>query len=665
MNRPTLLTFTLILLLAYSTQGRHSFECRPDTIPVTGWIDLDEDEDYTGRHECSFVQAGETFILFGGRENPSVLDIYDYQANSWSRGARAPQDFNHFQATTWQGYVWVIASFKNNAFPNEAPTDNIFMYDPAADAWITGPEIPESRRRGSAGLVVYKDKFYVLGGNTIGHNGGYIPWFDVYDPATGQWDSLPDAPHARDHFHAAVFQEKLYAIAGRLSRTGVGSPLVPEVDIYDFNTQSWSTLPDSLNLPTLRAAPGVAVFQDEILVMGGEGSGGTNNNQAYDVVEALDPLSQIWSTKAPMIYPRHGFQAIQSGQGIYVTAGSPTIGGGNQKNMEVYNQDQPEGTPLLPSILDLPDTVKVELPDSLFTVPLVCEEGNQGILIEKIRLSGPDSTASGITAWSDELSLLLASATRNLEGTYKGDTAGQIALLEITTLGKEVPDTVILISILPPPPPPPPPFNTEVSSLQWIDPGNGTILDTLLDQDSLILDSFPNRINLLAALDSSAGSVSFALSGPVMQNRIDSLPPYTLFPDSGSTFLPGNYQLEVIPWSRPDGTGQRGRKDSISFSLVEDTVTTSLAISPGKGKQIPIRLWPNPTRDYLRLRFEQPIGQAARLEIRDMQARVWRSLTRAFPEAEAELEVTGLPAGHYLLRVEWKNEAYTLRFTKR
>ena len=38
----------------------------------------------------------------------------------------------------------------------------------------------------------------------MGHAGGFVNWLDEYNPTTGEWKSLPDAPHARDHFHAAV-----------------------------------------------------------------------------------------------------------------------------------------------------------------------------------------------------------------------------------------------------------------------------------------------------------------------------------------------------------------------------------------------------------------------------------------------------------------------------
>lgn len=50
-----------------------------------------------------------------------------------------------------------------------------------------------------------------------------------------------------------------------------------------------------------------------------------------------------WRTLASLNHRRHGTQAIRSGQGFYVVAGSPNQGVGNQKNMEVYAADGPDG----------------------------------------------------------------------------------------------------------------------------------------------------------------------------------------------------------------------------------------------------------------------------------------------------------------------------------
>ena len=180
------------------------------------WFDKDEDESYTARHECSFVQAGDKFYLFGGRENAQTLDVYDYTTNTWNALVNsAPIEFNHFQAVEYDGLIWVIGAFKTNNYPSELPADHIWAFNPATEEWIQGPEIPASRKRGSTGLVVHNNKFYILAGNTIGHSGGYVTWFDEYDPATGTWTVLADAPRPRDHFHAAVIDGKLYAASGR------------------------------------------------------------------------------------------------------------------------------------------------------------------------------------------------------------------------------------------------------------------------------------------------------------------------------------------------------------------------------------------------------------------------------------------------------------------
>ena len=391
------------------------------TPSATTWIDKDENEDYTARHECSFVQAGDTFIMFGGREFPKQLDVYDYENNTWSQGGEAPQSFNHFQAITYQGLVWVIGAFVTNNFPNELPATHIYMYNPATQEWIQGIEIPENRRRGGAGLVMYNDKFYVVGGNTIGHNGGFVNWFDEYDPTTGLWTVLPDAPNARDHFYATAMNDKLYAIGGRKSGGpgGTFAPLVAQVDVYDFVTQSWSVLLEENNLPTPRAAASVVNFNGEIFVMGGEG---TQPGPAFDTVEAYDPTKATWTTKPAMNYPRHGTQAIQSGDGIYIAGGSPNRGGGNQKNMEVFNQDNATGIPIVNSTLttgesEIPFTYTTNTP---VTIPVTLQNtgGNTGIYIKSVSVTGDEYMIENTISEK----LIAPDATLDIQVNFTGTT---------------------------------------------------------------------------------------------------------------------------------------------------------------------------------------------------------------------------------------------------
>ncbi len=394
------------------------------------WIDKNENENYVARHECSFVQAGDKFIMFGGRESAQQLDIYDFKSDTWSIGGSAPKEFNHFQATFYEGFVWVIGSFKTNNFPKEIPADNIWLYFPPTKTWIKGPEIPKNRRRGGAGLAIYNDKFYLIGGNTIGHNGGFVNWFDVYDPKLNTWTVLEDAPNARDHFSAAIANDKLYALGGRQSggENGVFKPLIAPVDVFNFNTNTWTNL--ETPLPTPRAAPAVALFNNELFVMGGEGE---QKGPAYKLVEAYNLETRKWVKKTEMHYPRHGTQAIVCGNGIYVAGGSPVRGGGRQHHMEVYNSDTPEGEKLTASVLATP--AKVCIPNnSKKTIKIRNKKGNTGSFIESIKLIGKDKNNFKVNS-NYNLCLLKTEDTFEIELEGVNNIKSDIAELQITYNG--------------------------------------------------------------------------------------------------------------------------------------------------------------------------------------------------------------------------------------
>ena len=404
---------------------------------LNAWIDKDEDESYTPRHENSFVQSGDKFYLMGGRESAKTIDIYDYTSNTWqSLVDSAPFEFNHFQATEYKGLIWVIGTFETNNFPNEVPADNIWIFDPSDNTWIQGPEIPAARRRGAAGLVVYNDKFYVLAGNTQGHNGGYVSWFDEYDPSTGQWTALTDAPRARDHFSAVLIGDKLYAAGGRLSGgpDGTFAPTIAEVDVYDFTNSTWSTLPIGENIPTPRAGAVTVNFNDKLVVIGGE----VQNQEVYGVVttdalkvtEEYDPATSTWTRLPDMNFDRHGTQGIVSGNGIFVLAGSPNLGGGNQKNMEYFGEDNPQGEALIVSELEA-DQNQFIAEGTSEIIDFTVGQGNVGLYVDRFELTGTDAVE--FTIVSGELSgqLLMPGQVHPVEVALSAGAVPKSAILTV------------------------------------------------------------------------------------------------------------------------------------------------------------------------------------------------------------------------------------------
>lgn len=392
------------------------------------WTNITNTSEHIPRHENSMVQAGDKFYIFGGRESPNVVEAYDYNTNTWSTVSNGPEQFNHFQATTYEGLIWVIGAFEDNVYPVETPEEFIWIFDPASNEWIQGPSIPVARRRGSAGLVVYNNKFYVAGGNTIGHDGGYVPWLDEYDPVTNTWTALTDAPNARDHFHATVVDGKLYMTGGRLSGGDGGTfePRIEEVDVYDFGTETWTTLPAASNLPTPRGGTTTVNFKGEVVVIGGEGDG-----QAFDNAEALDPSSGTWRSLAAMNNARHGTQAIVSGDGIHISSGSPNQGGGSQNNMEVYGIDNPTGTALVASSLSAPATATIDAAATEI-ITISNTTGNTGIFITNLSLGGDNAADFAITGGNPGPFLLAEGASHQISVINNGSTNSNTALLTVS-----------------------------------------------------------------------------------------------------------------------------------------------------------------------------------------------------------------------------------------
>ncbi len=285
------------------------------------------------RHEHSYVAVGNKFYLMGGRGVKPVQE-YDPATNTWRNRSATPLELHHFQAVTVGGLVYVVGAFTGR-FPTENPVERVYIYNPATDSWSDGPLIPEGRRRGSAGAVVYNNKIYLVSGIINGHTDGHVPWVDEFDPSTGSWRILADAPRARDHFQAVVAGSRLYAVSGRRSSyPDTYRPTVPEVDVYDFATNQWISLPASANLPVQVAGAATVHLGNEILVIGGESM---SQNAAHSQTQALNLSNATWRQLAPMQQGRHGTQAVKYNDKIYVAAGSVIRGNREINTQEVFS----------------------------------------------------------------------------------------------------------------------------------------------------------------------------------------------------------------------------------------------------------------------------------------------------------------------------------------
>ena len=404
----------------------------------------------TQRHESGYIEVGDRFYIVGGRETNTV-NIYDPISDIWTEGATAPMDLHHFQSIEYQGLIYVVGAFTGN-FPNDMPVPNIYIYDPATDIWTEGPEIPVNRRRGAAAAVVYKGKIYLAGGIQNGHTGGRVSWLDEYDPKTNTWTILPDAPNDRDHVQAIIFDDKLYLVAGK--QTNLGGNLnatISLVDVFDFDNQTWSSLPNPI--PTPRGGTSLALLGNEILAIGGE----STSSGSLVKTEALNLEDNTWRTLPNLVQGRHGTQAVVNNGVVYIAVGSPIIGGGNSKTQEVFyfiQKNVPVLTPISQSVLTTEGENLNALNTLQFTqnnenLVLKNTTGNQGIIISDISLlAGSALTYSFSIANNISLPLVIAvgdSLAITVNNSNPDPTQGNGVLI-ISHSGVNAPQTSIILN---------------------------------------------------------------------------------------------------------------------------------------------------------------------------------------------------------------------------
>ena len=292
-------------------------------VDVERWEVVNTNGIPVARHEAGLIAFKNKIYLLGGRRiNP--VNALDVKTLSWVSLSNSPLEMHHFQPVVWQDRIIVVGAM-TGGFPNEKPLSHIYFYYPQHDLWKKGPKIPKSRRRGGAGVVVHDDKLFLVGGIVNGHVDGYVNWLDEYDLKQDRWKQLPDAPHRRDHFQAVYLDGKIYAVGGRRtskSTRQIFDLVVPEVDVFDIDKNTWSVLDSPL--PTPRAGNTTFTYDGRIFVVGGESM---NKETAHNDVEVYDPKTAVWQSLPPLNRGRHGTGIGYAAGYLWTASGSGNRGG--------------------------------------------------------------------------------------------------------------------------------------------------------------------------------------------------------------------------------------------------------------------------------------------------------------------------------------------------
>lgn len=311
-----------------------TISCKKETLQKTWEVVLSSDKSLPiERHEAAFVKVEDKFYLLGGRKIKSV-SIFDTKTKNWKLGKQPPLEMHHFQPIVYKSEIYIIGALTGK-YPLEIPLNDIYIYNTVNDTWRKGGKIPENRLRGSTGNVLYKNKVYVSCGIKNGHTSGHKNWLDVYNLKTQKWEVLPDAPRARDHFQSVNVKDKIYLLGGRLSKApkNTFSETIAAIDVYDIKNKKWSTLKH--NIPTPRAGTMSVLYNDYIMVLGGESM---QQKTAHKNVEGLHIKTLEWKQFSDLKQGRHGSGAINFNNSIYIASGSGNRGGSPElTTMEKFN----------------------------------------------------------------------------------------------------------------------------------------------------------------------------------------------------------------------------------------------------------------------------------------------------------------------------------------
>jgi len=241
-------------------------------------------------------------------------------------------------------------------------------------------------------------------------------------------------------------------VAGKQTNLGGNqNATVATVDVFDFDTETWSSLPNPI--PTPRGGSSLALLGNEILTIGGENVLGNGLNKT----EALNLEDNTWRILPNLNQGRHGTQAIVNNGVIYIATGSPIIGGGSSNSQEVFyftQKNVPVFTPITQSLLtvegdNLNTLNALQFTGNDETIILRNTVGNQAIILDSIGLMMESSPTFSFAITNGATLPLVIGPGDSLviDITTTSNTPGdENGVLILTHSGNNAPQTSIILN---------------------------------------------------------------------------------------------------------------------------------------------------------------------------------------------------------------------------
>ena len=145
----------------------------------------------------------------GGGGDVPLNEVYDPVNDTWSTKTRLPTAVSQYSSAVVNNKIYVIGGYNYKL----SYVDLTQIYDPANGTWSNGAPIPLSlgvyAAAATTGVFAPK-RIYVIGGGALIPNNRNF----VYDPEADVWSLGANMPTARNSLSIAVVDDILYAIGG-------------------------------------------------------------------------------------------------------------------------------------------------------------------------------------------------------------------------------------------------------------------------------------------------------------------------------------------------------------------------------------------------------------------------------------------------------------------
>jgi len=285
------------------------------------------------RTDCGVAVLGSKIFFAGGRGSlgqSTRVDIYDTLTGIWST-ANLSAKRDNIAATAASAKVFFGGGYGDGTYSSVVDIYNQTTNTWTATQFPNGTVAPIPPQRTDLTALAVGNKILFAGGLSV----GYRKLVSVYDAGSNSWLSNRSLSQHKGSLNSIVYKNKGYFIGGlgRSNSSDVGLVFPSDtIDLYDSNTDTWSTLKiphimhDTYNAK--RAYTQVALAGCKLFLVPSLSSRGTTDpNPLYDsfpdTIAIYDLERNTWNFEA-LPHSRTAVTVVAAQNKVYFAGGAST-----------------------------------------------------------------------------------------------------------------------------------------------------------------------------------------------------------------------------------------------------------------------------------------------------------------------------------------------------